>query len=203
MRNILLIILLACLPSITKAQFFNFGFDDFFGTPMRVEMAEAEYDGTTSQMEAFLKANFKNPSGQQGINGKVIVECFVNEKGEVVETNIIQGLRDPFNREARRVASLLKFKPLASDNDHSGRAKENTQKNKAKSRDNQNNDTRSSNNNRRGNNGMSSGSSIDQRQGNYYNRSRNRQNDNLRKSNVTFPIKNGKLNFLNVATIEV
>ncbi len=159
-KNILITFCFLSIPFTSKAQFFSFGFgDDFFGPQIQGQMEEAEYDGTKLEMEKFLKENFKNPEKQRNVNGTIIVECIINEKGEVVETHLLRGVKDAFNKEARRVASLMQFKEVKKD----------------KEKNRKDNDTRSYRN----------------------------QREIHRIYNVSFPIKNGKLNFLNLRTIEV
>ena len=99
------------LPTISNAQFFKFGFgDDFFDEPFE-RVKPAEYDGDKEDMELFMKDNFKNPPSHRDVEGTIIIACIIDEKGKVVETHVVRGLKEAFNKEAQRVASKMKFKP--------------------------------------------------------------------------------------------
>lgn len=116
-KSILTIAMLLLLPTLADAQFFNFGFgDDFFGSPFqqrrqREEITQPEYDGDKEDMELFMKDHFKNPVGQRDVEGTIIIACIIDEKGKVVETHVVRGLKEEYNKEAQRVASKMKFKP--------------------------------------------------------------------------------------------
>ena len=118
MKKIILTAAIALsLPFTSNAQIFNFGFgDDFFGPPFqqrqpRERVEPAEYDGDKEDMELFMKDHFKNPPSQRDVEGTIIIACIIDEKGKVVETHVVRGLKDAFNKEAQRVASKMKFKP--------------------------------------------------------------------------------------------
>ena len=118
MNKLVLSTIVFLLSSVANAQFFSFGFgDDFFDSPFqqrapREQITKPEYDGDKEDMELFMKDNFKNPPGQREAEGTIIIACIIDEKGKVVETHIVQGLRQTeFNKEAQRVASKMKFKP--------------------------------------------------------------------------------------------
>ena len=148
MKKILLSFIILIAPLCANAQFFSFGFDDdFFGPRVRrqqEQVEKAEYDGDKEDMEDFMKENFKNPKNQRNVEGNIIIACIIDEKGKVIETHVVKGLREDFNREAQRVASKMRFKPAKKG------------KEKVKSR-----------------------------------------------YDVTFPIRKGRLNFLNLKTVDV
>lgn len=118
MRKLILSVAIALLmPISADAQFFNFGFgDDFFDSPFqhhrqREQITQPEYEGDKEDMELFMKDHFKNPVGQREVEGNIIIACIIDEKGKVVETHVVRGLKEEFNKEAQRVASKMKFKP--------------------------------------------------------------------------------------------
>ena len=204
MKKIVTTICMLTLAIAAKAQFFGFGFpDEFFGQPQPT-YEEAEYNGTKSEMEAFLKANFQNPANQRDVNGNIVITCIINQAGEVVETQVSRGLRTAFDREAKRVAALMKFKPVNSENQPHQNNDDKPQDDNASSSTRHNNDNSefSSGNSGQGTTSsdgeFSSGSSS-----NNYRSNRNNRRESNRIFNVTFPIKNGRLNFLNLNTIEI
>lgn len=148
MKRFILSLIIITFPFCANAQFFSFGFDDdFFGPRVRQqqeEVVKAEYDGDKQDMEDFMKENYKNPINQRNIEGTIIIACIIDEKGKVIETHVVKGLKEDFNKEAERVASKMRFKPAKKG------------KEKVKSR-----------------------------------------------YDVTFPIRKGRLNFLNLKTVDV
>ncbi len=114
-KSILFFILFAIQIS-AKAQFFDFGFE---GRPFsrRTEQRDREpftapqFKGGNEALNRFIKKNFKNPSTRSDIYGKIIVACIVNEKGKVIDTQIVWHANTELDNEALRVAKKLKFKP--------------------------------------------------------------------------------------------
>ena len=119
MRKYIFALLVFALPLFADAQVFRFGFgddffgDDFFGPQRRQQenVVKPEYDGDKEDMEDFMKENFKNPVNQREVEGKIIIACIINEKGKVIETHVVRGLKEDFNKEAQRVAAKMRFKP--------------------------------------------------------------------------------------------
>ncbi len=207
MKKFITTIFLLTFVITGKAQFFSFGFPDEFFGPSEPTYEEAEYDGTESEMEAFMKANFQNPANQRDVNGNIVITCIINDAGEVVETQVSRGLRTAFDREAKRVAALMKFKPVNNGNaqpeNDDNKPQEDNSGTRPRQRDNNSDSAFSSGNSNQDNsysNGeFSSGSSNNRYRGN----NRNNRRGSNRIFNVTFPIKNGRLNFLNLNTIDV
>lgn len=114
-----MIIAMATMAITANAQIFHFGFgddffnDDFFGRRRQPqeEIVKPEYDGDKEDMEDFMKENFKSQPEQRDVEGKIIIACIIDEKGKVVETHVVRGLTEPLNKEAKRVAEKMRFKP--------------------------------------------------------------------------------------------
>lgn len=116
MRKYILIAMLLVAATGAKAQIFNFGFGDDFFQPrvqqrQREPITKPEYDGDKQDMEDFMKDNFKNPVNQREVEGKIVIACILDEKGQVIETHVVRGLNADFNKEAQRVAAKMRFKP--------------------------------------------------------------------------------------------
>lgn len=116
MRKYILIAMLLVAATGVKAQIFNFGFGDDFFQPrvqqrQREQVTKPEYDGDKQDMEDFMKENFKNPVNQREVEGKIVIACILDEKGQVIETHVVRGLNADFNKEAQRVAAKMRFKP--------------------------------------------------------------------------------------------
>lgn len=116
MRKYILIAMLLVAATGAKAQIFNFGFGDDFFQPrvqqrQREQVTKPEYDGDKQDMEDFMKENFKNPVNQREVEGKIVIACILDEKGQVIETHVVRGLNADFNKEAQRVAAKMRFKP--------------------------------------------------------------------------------------------
>lgn len=116
MRKYILIAMMLVAATGAKAQIFNFGFGDDFFQPrvqqrQREQVTKPEYDGDKQDMEDFMKENFKNPVNQREVEGKIVIACILDEKGQVIETHVVRGLNADFNKEAQRVAAKMRFKP--------------------------------------------------------------------------------------------
>lgn len=210
MKKALFTFILFSLSLFAKAQFFGWGFDDDFFGPSQQVYAEAEYDGSESDMESFLKSNFVNPPNQREVNGTIVVTCIIDEDGNVVDTQLARGLKKSFDKEALRVAALMKFKPVAGynpdiNNSNGGITDEEGSTDTGGSTEGSTNGNYSSGNSRYDNDTGGSTRDNDTR---YYSNRNNRRNNRTqretrRQYSVSFPIKRGKLNFLNLETIEI
>lgn len=70
-----------------------------------------EYPGGMTAMKEFIMQHLKFPeeASKNNIFGHVSVKLTINHKGEVILTEVLQGLGYGCDAEAKRVASLLKF----------------------------------------------------------------------------------------------
>jgi TonB family protein len=70
-----------------------------------------EYPGGLTAMKEFIMQHLKYPeeASKNNIFGHVSVKLTINHKGEVIQTEVLQGLGYGCDAEAKRVASLLKF----------------------------------------------------------------------------------------------
>jgi len=57
------------------------------------------------------KVNYPEMARQAGIEGRVVVQFVVNEKGEVVDPKVVRGIGGGCDQEALRVIKTAKFKP--------------------------------------------------------------------------------------------
>ncbi|MCS6929642.1 MAG: energy transducer TonB [Saprospiraceae bacterium] len=73
---------------------------------------QPEYPGGPKAMSQFIYSQLRYPPEAQaaGIEGRVIVECDINEAGEVVATRVLKGLGYGCDEEAIRVVRLLRFR---------------------------------------------------------------------------------------------
>jgi protein TonB len=73
---------------------------------------QPEYPGGVKAMNAFIYGQLRYPADAlaAGIEGRVIVECDINDEGVVVNTRIIKGLGYGCDEEAVRVVRLLRFR---------------------------------------------------------------------------------------------
>ncbi len=69
------------------------------------------YKGGKHEMEMFIEKNFNNPSERKNIEGNVVVACVVDQKGKVVEAQVVRSVNEDLNKEALRVAKEMRFKP--------------------------------------------------------------------------------------------
>lgn len=72
---------------------------------------QPEYPGGPKALTAFVYKNLKYPklALEANIEGTVLIEYDINNKGKVIETRLLQGLGYGCDEEARRVVMLLKF----------------------------------------------------------------------------------------------
>ncbi|MCM1312548.1 MAG: energy transducer TonB [Bacteroides sp.] len=116
MDKIILLTVLFAIHLSAKAQFFGFGFGEEPFTH-RMEQHEKEpftapvFKGGNEALNRFIEKNFKNPSPRSDVYGSIIIACIINEKGKVVDTQIIRHADDALDAEAVRTAKKLKFKP--------------------------------------------------------------------------------------------
>lgn len=70
-----------------------------------------EYPGGMAAMKEFIMQHLKYPeeASKNNIYGHVSVKLTINHKGEVIQTEVLQGLGYGCDAEAKRVASMLKF----------------------------------------------------------------------------------------------
>lgn len=70
-----------------------------------------EYPGGMTAMKEFIMQHLKYPeeASKNNIFGHVSVKLTINHKGEVIQTEVLQGLGYGCDAEAKRVASMLKF----------------------------------------------------------------------------------------------
>ena len=68
-----------------------------------------EYPGGTDALLKFIDANIKYPAEakQKGIEGKVLVQFIIDEKGNVVDLKVLKGIGYGCDEEALRVIKLL------------------------------------------------------------------------------------------------
>lgn len=69
------------------------------------------YKGGYNEMNKFIESQIIYPfTGiYQKIEGKVILECLVDTTGSVFDCKVLKGIREDFDKEAIRVAGLVKF----------------------------------------------------------------------------------------------
>ena len=70
-----------------------------------------EYPGGMTAMKEFIMQHLKYPeeASKNNIYGHVSVKLTINHKGDVILTEVLQGLGYGCDAEAKRVASMLKF----------------------------------------------------------------------------------------------
>lgn len=115
-KIVLFFFILFAVQFSAKAQFFDFGFG---GNPFsqRIEPRDKEpftapwFKGGDDALNRYIEKNFKNPSPNTEVYGKVVVACIINEKGKVIDTQIIRHVDTAVDEEALRVAKKLRFKP--------------------------------------------------------------------------------------------
>ncbi len=73
---------------------------------------QPEYPGGPKAMSQFIYSHLQYPAEAlaAGIEGRVIVDCDINDSGEVVATRIIKGLGHGCDEEAMRVVRMLHFR---------------------------------------------------------------------------------------------
>jgi hypothetical protein len=69
-----------------------------------------EYIGGQKEYFRFLKANFNRNNMSDSI-GYIIVQFAVNERGDVENPVVLQGLAESTNKECLRILRLLKYTP--------------------------------------------------------------------------------------------
>ncbi|HEX2866054.1 MAG TPA: energy transducer TonB [Ignavibacteriales bacterium] len=109
------------LPGISMAPY-NYALKSPRGPRQRRELEEykssadkmPEYPGGTQAMAKFIERNIIYPEAakQAGVEGKVIVEVYIDEIGRVAYAKILKGIGGGCEAEAERVLGLLKnFRP--------------------------------------------------------------------------------------------
>lgn len=116
MKRILFLFAILCGLSLgSKAQVFRFDFADPF-TQQRQQQPEEKvtrpkYKHGAQGVNDFVKKEFHPVQGKASLSGRIVVACLINEKGKVVQTEVLQGIDRELNDEAVRVCGKLKFKP--------------------------------------------------------------------------------------------
>ena len=114
MKSIIFFFLLLCASFETNAQVFNFGIERPYAERRQSEQNPVtlpKYKNGSAGVNEFIKKHFRYIDGKSAVSGRIIVACLINEKGNVVDTDVIQGLDAEMNNEAVRVVKELKFKP--------------------------------------------------------------------------------------------
>lgn len=77
-----------------------------------------QYPGDTKALLEFVAMNVNYPpeAAMQGIQGKVIVKCVVNEQGEVADVIVLRSKHPLLDEEAARVVKMLKFETPGMQN---------------------------------------------------------------------------------------
>jgi len=79
---------------------------------IRVEVMPEPKLGYPKFYEAIGRSlRYPRPAQRQGVEGKVVVQFVVNEKGEPIDMEILQGIGAGCDEEAIRVLKLFKWKP--------------------------------------------------------------------------------------------
>ncbi len=73
---------------------------------------QPEYPGGPRAMSQFIYSQLRYPPEAlaAGIAGRVVVDCDINDKGEVVAARVLKGLGYGCDEEAVRVVRLLRFR---------------------------------------------------------------------------------------------
>src|SRR6202012_3292411 len=117
MKNYLLIITVLLLPVLAKAQTPANAADQTAGKPAVVETAPSFPDGTQGWIH-FLRDNVRYPkvARENGIQGKVVLDFFVEEDGSLSNVNVLSSPSDDLSKECLRVMTLSpKWKPGIRD----------------------------------------------------------------------------------------
>jgi TonB family protein len=74
-------------------------------------LAQPEYPGGPKALSQFLSENvrYPEPAAAAGVEGTVVVEYDIDNRGRVVDTRVVRGLGHGCDEEACRVVRLLKF----------------------------------------------------------------------------------------------
>lgn len=74
-------------------------------------LAQPEYPGGPKALSKFLTENIRYPdtAGAAGVEGTVVVEYDIDNRGVVIDTRVLRGLGHGCDEEACRVLRLLKF----------------------------------------------------------------------------------------------
>lgn len=76
--------------------------------------AAPEFNGGFEELSEYLNSNLKYPiiSKTQGIEGKILVEFTISEKGEIKEIELQNSLTDDLNQEAiRLIKNMPRWQP--------------------------------------------------------------------------------------------
>lgn len=76
-------------------------------------LPQPNYEGGPKALTEFIRQNLRYPiphgSEEERKEGVVLVEIEIGHKGNVQQTKVLQGLGNPFDEEACRVAKMLRF----------------------------------------------------------------------------------------------
>lgn len=108
MKRIVFLITLVVFPLLISAQMFESRQERMGRGEQRTPV---EYKDGQRGMERFMLKCFDNPDGDRGVNGDIVVEMIVNEKGKVTDTRVLNGVSKAYDDEAQRVVRKMKFKP--------------------------------------------------------------------------------------------
>lgn len=108
MKRYLVILFLLVVPLSLSAQVFEFRRE----VPRSEERrSPVEYKDGQRGLERFMMEKYDNPDGGRGVNGDIVVEMIVNEKGKVTDTRVLSRVSKAYDDEAERVVRKMKFKP--------------------------------------------------------------------------------------------
>ena len=101
-------LVLALLAQITYSQSDSLQlFEDSIFNSGCIEFPP-KYPGGHAAMERFFVANLRYPDGEEGINGKIIIQFAVDTFGNVINIKISKGICHELDQEAIRLIRLLK-----------------------------------------------------------------------------------------------
>ena len=68
-----------------------------------------EYPGGIGNLMKQIENSIQYPEGarKKGVEGRVIVQFFVDEKGKVIEPQVLKSVEPSLNKEALRIVSML------------------------------------------------------------------------------------------------
>ena len=68
-----------------------------------------EYPGGMKKLMEQIENSIQYPEGarKKGVEGRVIVQFFVDEKGKVIEPQVLKSVEPSLNKEALRIVSML------------------------------------------------------------------------------------------------
>jgi len=98
--------------STVQAQFFQFGPPPVSTNRSVVPPVEpAKFKGGRQGLNRTLEREFRRVDGHSKTDGIILIIGIINEKGKVVDTQVLRSLNSALDKEALRVVHKLKFKP--------------------------------------------------------------------------------------------